>query len=205
VADLRDNATALQVLARKSKKRKQRLLALPEPVRAWFHNPFVVAAFGSLGQRFGAEPLFPNPRARNAAHRWTESAEWDAFKLACRAAGVPEFKPNESGRHFFATEHVNAGTDVFAVQAWLGHSDIATTQRYAKLRPQTLARVVALGRSGQSADSDVAAHENHERFRVPLATPAGFEPVRQSRKPASVQGSGAGKVDSRRPTPEPPT
>ena len=183
VADLRDGDRALQVLARKSKKRKQRLLALPEPVRAWFREPVVIKAFGALEKRFGAEPLFPNPRARNEAHRWTEKPEWEAFKAACRAAGVPEFKPNESGRHFFGTEHVNAGVDVFAVQAWLGHSDIATTQRYAKMRPQTLARVFAMGRSGQSVDSEREASPIPEQIRRPVATPAGFEPVREPEKP----------------------
>jgi site-specific recombinase XerD len=71
--------------------------------------------------------------------------------------------PNEAGRHFFATERVNAGVDVSAVKSWLGHSDIATTQRYAKLRLQTLARVISIDRLGQRVDRS-------------LATPPGFEP-----------------------------
>lgn len=136
VADLRDEGRAVQVLARKSKKRRTRLLALPAPVLEWIAT--------HRAQAFPAEPLFPNPRARNPQRRWTEKVEWEAFKLACRNAGVPEFKPNEAGRHFFGTEHVNAGVDVFAVSKWLGHSEIKTTSRYAKLRPQTLARVVRL-------------------------------------------------------------
>lgn len=138
VADLRDEGRAIQVLASKSKKRKARLLTLAPPVLEW------LAAVRDLAHAFPAEPLFPNPRADNAAKRWTEKCEWDAFKRACRLAGVGDWKPNESGRHFFATEYVNQGVDVFAVKSWLGHSDIATTARYAKLRPQTLANVVKL-------------------------------------------------------------
>ncbi len=177
VADLRDEGRALQVLAKKSKKRKARLLAIPAPVLAWFHEPQVVATFGALERRFPAEPLFPNPWASNAAKRWTEKCEWDAFKLAHRVAGVPEFKPNEAGRHFFATEYVNAGGDVFRAMHWLGHSEVATTQRYAKLRPQTLARVVSLDRSGPSVDHGGKVTRNPVQNRESLATPAGFEPA----------------------------
>jgi len=82
---------------------------------------------------------------------------------------MPEFKPKEAGRHFFATEYVNAGTDVLTVKTWLGHSDIATIERYAKLRPQTLARVVDMAATERARDRD----QNREW----LATPAGFEPA----------------------------
>ncbi len=32
--------------------------------------------------------------------------------------------------------------DIFPVQAWLGHTDPKTTQRYAKMRPVPIARIL---------------------------------------------------------------
>ena len=51
--------------------------AIPEPVLEWLRT-----SRGLERMAFGAEPLFPNPRARNASRRWTEKCEWAAFKLA---------------------------------------------------------------------------------------------------------------------------
>jgi hypothetical protein len=63
------------------------------------------------------------------------------------------------------------------VKTWLGHSDIATTERYAKLRPQTLARVVDIRKSGPRVDQRKKRARNRELNRESLVTPAGFEPA----------------------------
>jgi hypothetical protein len=57
--------THIDLPARKSKK-KFRKLQLHPNVAAWLRHPEVEAAFGRLQMRFGAEPLFPNPKADNA-------------------------------------------------------------------------------------------------------------------------------------------
>ena len=52
-------------------------------------------------------------------------------------------KPNEFGRHFFATHAVSdLHADIFPVQAWLGHTDPKTTQRYAKMRAMAIIRIL---------------------------------------------------------------
>lgn len=55
-------------------------------------------------------------------------------------------------RHTCASRLVQRGVDIYRVMKWMGHKDITTTQRYAKLRPtdmEELARVlVAHGQGG---------------------------------------------------------
>ena len=41
-------------------------------------------------------------------------------------------------RHTFGSWHVEAGTDLYALQKLMGHSTLAQTERYAHLRDKTL-------------------------------------------------------------------
>ena len=137
-----DLSTAyIDLPARSSKKKKPRTLGLTPWVRLWLRRPEVEAAFGRIEDRWGNEPLFPNPLATNAEKRWTETSEKKCLARAYAAAGIEHIKPNELGRHFFGTELLNEGADIYRLKEWLGHADIATTERYAKLRPQTAARL----------------------------------------------------------------
>lgn len=89
----------------------------------------------------GAEPLFPNPRAyKKSAQRWLPHAERLCWARACEAAGVEYCEPNAAGRHAFATHEANEDTDVYALKDWMGHTSIATTERYFKLATSPLAR-----------------------------------------------------------------
>ncbi|MCP4004738.1 MAG: site-specific integrase [bacterium] len=128
----------LLIPARKSKKKRYRMLNVPEDLAAWFSHPEVVTAFEQISRRFGREPLFRNPNGYGDG-RWKETSEKRALAKAFQAAGVEPIRPNEMGRQFFATEQVNAGESIYAVKALLGHSDIKNTERYAKLRPQKIA------------------------------------------------------------------
>jgi integrase len=136
VGDLREGGRALQLLGRNVKTRKPRLLPIAPPVASW------LAAHRDLAHAFPAEPLFPNPQA--PGRRWRPEAEYDCWTRACADAGVPRVKPNEGTRHFWATDYVERTGDIYGAKAWLDHSDISTTERYARLRSSTLARVVAL-------------------------------------------------------------
>jgi integrase len=128
---------------RSAKKRKARKLQLHPEVAAW------LVEHGKL-DRFGAEPLFTNPNALNDEGRWKEGSERRLLVKAFKAAGVAHIKPNEMGRHFFGTHAVSdLGADIYPVQDWLGHTDPKTTQRYAKMRPMPIARI--LDPRGESA------------------------------------------------------
>lgn len=53
----------------------------------------------------------------------------DAVKAACATAGIPTFTPGQM-RHSVATLAVNAGADLAAVSAFLGHKSPKTTRRF---------------------------------------------------------------------------
>ena len=46
------------------------------------------------------------------------------------------------GRHFCATMAVLGGANIYDVKKALGHSEIKTTERYAKLGPMPIARLI---------------------------------------------------------------
>jgi integrase len=66
--------------------------------------------------------------------------EW-AFRDARTQAGLPEVRFHDL-RHTAASWLVNAGVDLYAVGAILGHTAPATTQRYAHLAHGTLAKAM---------------------------------------------------------------
>jgi integrase len=58
-------------------------------------------------------------------------------------------------RHTFASWHVTAGTDIYAVKSLLGHSNISMTERYSHLAPETLQNATrtlekAINRAGRN-------------------------------------------------------
>ena len=128
---------------RSAKKKKGRKLQLHPEIATW------LVEHGNL-ERFGADPLFTNPNAQNDEGRWKEGSERRVLVKAFKAAGIAHIKPNEMGRHFFGTHAVNdLGADIYPVQAWLGHTDPKTTERYARMRPIPIARI--LHPKGESA------------------------------------------------------
>ncbi len=52
-----------------------------------------------------------------------------ALKLAAKAAGIPGFSTH-AARHSWASQKVEGGADLRAIQRTLGHSTLAMTSRY---------------------------------------------------------------------------
>ncbi len=124
---------------RSSKMRQGRKLELHPEVAVW------LAPFGEL-QRIGLKPLFRNRRATNDEKRWTETSEKRTLTRAMSLSKVEHIKPNEMGRHFFATQAVNRGAGIYDVQDWLGRSDP---------RPPSVMRSSARSQSLESFDPRV--------------------------------------------------
>ena len=55
------------------------------------------------------------------------------LKLWCAAAGITKNVSFHMARHTFATTSLTLGADLFTTSKLLGHTNIATTQIYAKI------------------------------------------------------------------------
>ena len=131
VADLDHSQRTLRVLG---KGRKERTVPYGLPaakaLEAWLHRRGEICAVDAGGALFlGARGRRIDPRAvRDVVHR------------LCAAAQVPDLGPHGL-RHSAATHVLSGGADLRSVQEILGHSSLATTQRYTHVSAERLRSV----------------------------------------------------------------
>ena len=130
VADLDHSQRTLRVLG---KGRKERTVPYGLPaskaLEAWLHRRGEICAVDAGGALFlGARGRRIDPRAVRDVHR------------LCTAAQVPDLGPHGL-RHSTATHVLGGGADLRSVQELLGHSSLATTQRYTHVSAERLRSV----------------------------------------------------------------
>jgi integrase/recombinase XerD len=71
----------------------------------------------------------------------TRQTLWNRIRHWARVAGIEGHISPHTLRHSFAGHLLAGGADLRAVQAMLGHADIATTQIYTHVTPDRLRKV----------------------------------------------------------------
>lgn len=101
------------------------LRAILEPLAKQKHSPWSEVALTAQGQPWGDFGLH------------------QAFGRAQKRAGLQGWSP-KSLRHYFVTELFGRGASAPVIQKLVGHSDLATTQRYADVDADDLRGAIAL-------------------------------------------------------------
>ena len=111
---------------------KQRSLPLPLPVKSAL-NQWIKASYGAAPH----DPLFPNPQNKPLSPRFAQKI----LQQTREALNLPAHLTPHALRHSFATHLLEGGADLRTVQELLGHSQLATTQRYLAADVQRLLTV----------------------------------------------------------------
>jgi integrase/recombinase XerD len=124
------NAGFLYVLG---KGGKERVVPVADAALTALAGYMAGARPGFLGKRISSA-LFLSRRGKQI----TRQTLWNRIRRWALSAGIEERISPHTLRHSFASHLLAGGADLRAVQAMLGHADIATTQIYTHVTPERL-------------------------------------------------------------------
>ena len=116
----------------RGKGSKERIVPLGSQARLWLGRYLERVRPGL--DRFRCDAVFLTTRGRGM----TRQAFWYLLRRHARRAGISTHLSPHTLRHSFATHLLERGADLRAVQAMLGHADIATTEIYTHVTRERL-------------------------------------------------------------------
>jgi integrase/recombinase XerC len=190
LADVRLGEGTLRVLG---KGRKERIVPLGRPAALAVQN--YLARRGELrhpttGALDGRALLVSRRGARLGVRRVQELVQ----RYGALGNGRSDLHPHAL-RHSCATHMLEGGADLRAIQDMLGHSSVATTQRYTHLSMQQLVHVydrahpLARARGARSAGAGSAGAGEDDDQRA-LGTPAGKNPAAAGHEEPHARSAG---------------
>lgn len=91
-------------------------------------------------QRPRSQFLFPTIRSASGKGHHIEPRQYRLqFDRCVRKAGLPEWTTSHVLRHSYATDFLNRGGNIRTLQIILGHSSLATTERYLHVSDKSVA------------------------------------------------------------------
>jgi integrase/recombinase XerD len=125
-----------RMLLARGKGSKERIVPVGAPAAAAV-QAYLASARPRLLRGRVAKDLFVTPRGA----RMTRQGFWKLLRRYARGAGITRPISPHKLRHSFATHLLAGGADLRAVQAMLGHADVATTQIYTHVERSHVRRV----------------------------------------------------------------
>jgi integrase len=122
----------------KTKNGQTKRLPVPEELAAWLERHLPRDA------RLRAEPLFALPycgRGNRPSGPWYKKALEREWRAACSAFGLTS-KLYEGTKHSTATEMLRRGVQERTIQGLLGHRDLRSTHRYARLADEAVVEAI---------------------------------------------------------------
>jgi integrase len=115
-------------------------------------------SFRVMGYRWqDCEWVFPNPRTRKPFINI-----FFAWNRARQRAGLPDVRIHDL-RHSFASALANEGMTLYDVKELLGHSNMATTTRYAHLSNKRLHTVAAVAGQHFCLEKDFSSNSSDKQ------------------------------------------
>jgi integrase len=165
----------LSAPVRGTKSGRPKRLPVPTQLAAWIAENVPAVA------RLERAPLFANPRTGG---RWAPTSLRRAWKAALEAVGAPWISIYEGTKHTFATDATLRGVPERALQAFLGHEDVRSTRRYARLADQALVDVLPRLEAARRLQA-VPDAEKPSDSAVKVVEAPGIEPG-SARRPANA-------------------
>ena len=157
---------------RGTKTGRGKTLPVPDVLADW------IARHVPRDSRLRGAPLFVNPRT---GRRWSHWVLRDRWVRAASSIGIEGARLYEGTKHTMATDAVRRGVSERALSEFLGHRDVRSTRRYARMSREAFIHVLRPSHGDDDLSRTCPAVDSPPRNRAEMhgrmVSPTGLEPV----------------------------